>query len=120
MGAPGLQGCKYMRNSYTHFTPGVPSLPPQTLPYNSSLLDGQVETSDIADFSPDFSHPAFRVFPNAKYEKSDSEKSEIVKHPTFRVFLNGKYEKSDSEKSEIVKHPTFRVFLNGKYEKSDS
>ena len=27
----------YMRNSYTHFTPGV--------------LDGQVETSDIADFS---------------------------------------------------------------------
>ena len=27
----GLQGCKYLRNSYTHFTPGVPNLAPRTL-----------------------------------------------------------------------------------------
>ena len=86
MGTPGLQECKYMRNSCTHFTPGVPNLPPQTLPYNSALLDGQVETSDNVDFPLAFSHPAFRVFPNAKYERSDSEKSRIFKHPAFRVF----------------------------------
>ena len=27
----GLQGCKYLRICYTHFIPGVPILPPQTL-----------------------------------------------------------------------------------------
>ena len=27
----GLQGCKYLRNSCTHFTAGVSILPPQTL-----------------------------------------------------------------------------------------
>ena len=87
MDTPGLQECKYMRNSNTHFTPGVPNLPPQTLQYNSALLDSQVEASDIVDFSPDFSHPAFRVFPNAKYERSDSEKSGIFKHLTFQTSI---------------------------------
>ena len=118
MGTPGLQGCKYMRNSCNHFTPGVPNLSPQALPYNSALLDGQVETSDtwiLQIFPLTFSHPAFRVFPNAKYEKSDSEKSEIVKHPIFRVFPNGKYEKSDLKRSKIFKLPIlkFPCFLLG-------
>ena len=105
MGTRGLQRCKYMRNSYTHFTPGIPNLSPQTLPYNSVLVDGQVETSDIADFSPDFLTSSFSSFPNAKYEKSDFEKSEIFKHPTFRVFPNSKYEKSDLKMPKIFKLP---------------
>ena len=87
-----------MINSYAHFTPGVPILPPQTLSYNSALLDGQVET--------------IRVFPNAKYKKSDSKKSEIFKHPTFRVFPNGKYEKSDLKKPKIFKFPCFLLSLS--------
>ena len=98
MGTPGLQECKYMRNSCSHFTSGVLNLPPQTLPYNSALLEGQVETSDIVDFSTlTFSHPAFRIFPYARSERSDSEKSGIFKHLTFQVmnFADAKYEKSD-------------------------
>ena len=115
MGTPGLQECEYMRNSCTHFTLEVLNLPPQTLPYNFALLDGQVKASDIVDFFPTFSHPAFRVFPDAKYERSDSEKSGIFKHPTFRVFPNGKYEKSDLKKSKIFKLPIpkFPCFLLG-------
>ena len=81
MGTPGLQEYKYMRNSCTHFTPGIPNLPPQTLPYNSALLDGQVETSDIVDFFPGFFSSSFSVFPNAKYERSDSEKSKFSSFP---------------------------------------
>ena len=83
MGTPGLQEYKHMRNSCTHFTPGVPNLPPQTLLYNSALPDGQIETSDIVDFSPGFFSSSLSVFPNAKYERSDSEKSGIFKQPTF-------------------------------------
>ena len=63
MGNPGLQEFKYMRNSCTHFTTGVPNLPPQTLPHNSALLDGQVETSDIVDFLPGFFTSSFSSFP---------------------------------------------------------
>ena len=118
MGTPGLQEYKYMRNSCTHFTPGVPNLPPQTLPYNSALLDGQVKTSDIVHFSPGFFSSSFPVFPNDKYERSDSEKSGIFKHPTFRVFPNGKYEMSYLKKSKIFKLPIlkFPCFLLGTME----
>ena len=115
MGTPGLQECKYMRNSCNQFTTGVPDLPPHTLSYNSALLDGQVETSDIVDFPLAFSHPAFRVFPDAKYERSDTEKFGIFKYPTFQVFPEGKYEKSDLKKSKIFKvsTPKFQCFLLG-------
>ena len=111
MGTLGLQEFKYMRNSCTHFTPGVPNLPPQTLPYNSALLDGQVEASDIVDFFTS----SFSSFPYAKYERSDSEKSGIFKHPTFRVFPDGEYEKSDLKKSKIFRLPIpkFPCFLLG-------
>ena len=115
MVTPGLQEYKYMRNSCTRFTPRVPNLPPQTLPYNSAFPDGQVETSDIVDFSPGFFSSSFSVFPYAKYERSDSEKSGIFKHPNFRVFPNGKYEKWDLKKSKIFKLPIskFPCFLLG-------
>ena len=115
MGTPGLQEYKYMRNSCTHFTPGVPNLPPQTLRYNSALPDGQVETSDIVDFSPWLFLIQLSVFSNAKYERSDSEKSGIFKNPTFRVFPDGKYQKSDFKKSKIFKLPIpkFPCFLLG-------
>ena len=80
MGIPGLQlqECKYMRNSCTHFTPELRNLLPQTLPLNSSLLDGQVETLDIVDLLIWLSHIQlfeFSLMPNMK--------GRILKNPGF-------------------------------------
>ena len=102
MGTPGLQECKYMRNSCTHFTPGVPNLPLQTLPYNSALLDGQVETSDIADFFPRLFH--IQLF---EFSLMPSTKGRILKNQGFSNIQLFEFSLMVNTKSRILKSRRF-------------
>ena len=93
----------------------VPILPPQTLPYTSALLDGQLETSDMVDFFPWLFH--IQLF---EFSQMPNTKGRILKNPEFlnirllefSLMVNTK-SAMNSKKSKIFKLPIpkFPFFL---------
>ena len=61
----GLQGCKYLRNSYIYLTPGVPMLPPQILCKRHEKHSHDMGANEITTYeSPTQIENKFKVFFN--------------------------------------------------------